>query len=477
MGGRDMQKRARKLKKIGVVAMLSTCIAFTNLNTSLLVNAESNEVINTNYEEIISTTEKEEQSVSENEGTTEIETESEPESEETTETETETETNSGEATKPETEDKIDENFQLETETESESKETTKPEDEEILDEEFLNEDENAIEAMAEEVYTVNGIDYNIADGIEYSNAYGTGYYFIDSKTLLVTSAGTATTSNNRDYPWYEINENIEKVIITSDAGSIGKYEFSGYRSLKNVIIEEGVTTIGIQAFRDCSSLQEVIIPDSVNTIGYSAFISCNNLTTFRIGNGIENIGSNAFSLSSSTDTTVYTDNKVVKNYNWAGDNRNITFIRLTPITDLDMVIPVNNMSFNIDVEKNFSSDAINIINNSNCDVDIFVKNISGEDNAVSIVPENTYTDEEWEAKTEFNNIAFMLNNIDLIKAYNNTTNDESKFINLGVINSVDDEIVGNNLKLQLTAKYPRSYDIDADLNMNYNLTFMFASKE
>lgn len=112
---------------------------------------------------------------------------------------------------------------------------------------------------------------------------------------------------------------------------------------------------------------------------------------------------------------------------------------LNPITDLDIVIPVNNMSFNIDGEKNFSSDKVKIVNNSPCDVDIFVKNINGENNTVSIVPENTYTDEEWKALTDFNNIAFMLNNTDLAVVYNNSENDESKFINLGKLKSVESE--------------------------------------
>ena len=215
--------------------------------------------------------------------------------------------------------------------------------------------------------------------------------------------------------------------------------FKDLNKLQTASILDTITTIGSRAFENCQSLQEINIPDSVNSIGWRTFIDCNKLITFKIGNGIKTIDSDAFRLSNRTDTTVYTDNKVVKKYNWSGDNRNVIFMRLNPITDLDIVIPVNNMSFNIDGEKNFSSDKVKIVNNSPCDVDIFVKNINGENNTVSIVPENTYTDEEWKALTDFNSIAFMLNNTDLAIAYNNSENDESKFINLGKLKSVESE--------------------------------------
>lgn len=884
-----MRKGMKAFVKIGTAVMMSTCIAFSNVNASILVNAEENQGEYAFYEddtEVIEETKIEEFTES-------IEESTESEQTETEQTETETETEETEQTETETE-------------EAETEETTEPE---VATLEL--EDEYPIAIQSNSVYTIGGTEYNIAEAIEYSNDYGTGYYFEDSKTLLVTSAGTATTSDNKEYPWYEINENIEKAIITSDAGSIGNFEFSGYGSLKNVIIEEGVTTIGASAFmncsllqeliipegvtkieertfagcsslnhlvmplsvtsidgyytfsgcnslisaspisenkgtgyeygwtetipanafkdldklqtvsildtittigirvfmscsslqeviipegvtkieertfvdcsslnhlvmpasvteisdwytfsgcsslttaspisegrgtgyeygwtetipafaftdlnkiqeislidtirsigksafRGCSSLQELIIPDgvtkieertfadcsslrhlviplsindisdwytfdnctslisvsplsenrgtgyeygwteaipayafkslnkvqsasikdtinnigkyafgdmeslveidipeSVNSIEYRAFTGCNNLTTFRIGNGIENIGSNAFSLNSSTDTTVITDNKVVKAYNWSGDNRNVTFERLTPITDLDISIPVNSMSFNIDSDKNFSSEAVKIVNNSPCDIGIYVKNINGGDNAVDIVPESNYTDTEWDALTEFNSIAFTLNSIDLAEAYNNSANDESKFISLGKIGSAEDEldasdytfttysvatakangrasissgkagyvgngadnyiywtidveksgtyclgvngavsgtrttyidangvnvgsvthkgsswstgfdvyttvdlqageniiklynnsdyapdiynlqlsnefVLGNTFDLQLEAKYPKSYDIDSDLEMNYNLTFLFVSQE
>ena len=250
------------------------------------------------------------------------------------------------------------------------------------------------------------------------------YTFSGCDSLVSASPLSENKGTGYEYGWTD-------TIPTQAFADLGK--------LQTVSILDTITTIEYEAFRLCYSLQEVIIPDSVNTIGYRAFANCNKLTTFKIGNGIKTIDSDAFRLSNRTDTTVYTDNKVVKKYNWSGDNRNVTFMRLNPITDLDIVIPVNNMSFNIDSEKNFSSDKVKIVNNSPCDVDIFVKNINGENNTVSIVPENTYTDEEWKALTDFNSIAFMLNNTDLAIAYNNSENDESKFINLGKLKSVESE--------------------------------------
>ena len=278
---------------------------------------------------------------------------------------------------------------------------------------------------------------------------------------------------------------LSEIELIDGIKTIGDSAFYDCISLTEITLPNTVTTIGSQAFDGCKYLTEVVLPDTVTTIGSWAFQYCNNLTTFKIGNGIKTIGDHAFNMSGydmdfkpieSVDTTVITDNKVVKNYNWSGDNRNVTFQRLTPITDLDVCIPVNNMSFNIDGEKNFSSEPIKIVNNSPCDVDVYITNITGGNNAINIISSQSYTDDEWNEMTEFNNIALMVNNIDLATAYNNSAHSEDKYINLGYIESSESEI-DNTLELKLDAKYPRSFEIDTDFAMDYNLTLLFVSQE
>ena len=598
-----MRKGMKAFVKIGTVIMMSTCIAFSNVNASILVNAESSEANYISYEEIMSAIQNMIHSQTNKEAFESIMISlSDKERDYITDIYNDHVNNNEQYSEvcslleaenfSDLKDYIKNNITLsefdellsiyinhsdqinqfvneystnksdeqpEPETE-ETEETTEPE---VATLEL--EDEYPIATQSNSVYTVDGTEYNIADATEYSNEYGTGYYFEDTNTLLVTVAGSSTASGTNKFAWYEQKDNIEKVVITGNVTSVPNYICTDYTKLKSVAMEEGVTSTGYASFKNCSSLTEVILPSglikigdysfkgcssltevilpetvtgigsnafmncsalnhivvpascksfnnnaafygctsltsaspilagkgtgyeygwtdqipgyafyylsqlleiefldsitSINqyalygcssltevilptdlqTISYKSFQSCNSLTTITAYENISSIGIGVFYTSSSTDTTVITDNKIVRSYNWSGDNRNVTFMRLNPITDLDIVIPVNNMSFNIDGEKNFSSDKVKIVNNSPCDVDIFVKNINGENNTVSIVPENTYTDEEWKNLTDFDSIAFMINNTDLAVVYNNSENDENKFINLGKLKSVESE--------------------------------------
>ena len=220
--------------------------------------------------------------------------------------------------------------------------------------------------------------------------------------------------------------------------------FRELTKLTDVEFIDSLTDICGYAFSGCTGLQSVVLPTELLNIESYAFTGCSSLTQITAQDKITSIVQTAFYVNSSTDTTVITDNKVVKNYNWSGDNRNVTFQRLTPITDLDVCIPVNNMSFNIDGEKNFSSEPIKIVNNSPCDIDVYITNITGGSNAINIVSSQSYTDDEWNEMTEFNNIAFMINNIDLATAYNNSTNSTDKHISLGNIKSSEYEIVSSD---------------------------------
>ena len=110
--------------------------------------------------------------------------------------------------------------------------------------------------------------------------------------------------------------------IPSSVTTIGSYAFS-YNSFTGVLeIPEGVTSIGDDAFY-YTDMTTVILPNSVTDVGNSCFHHCNKLTKLYIGNGITTLGDACFYVSNNIPTKLYTTSEVVKNYDWAGDNRTI----------------------------------------------------------------------------------------------------------------------------------------------------------
>jgi uncharacterized repeat protein (TIGR02543 family) len=96
-----------------------------------------------------------------------------------------------------------------------------------------------------------------------------------------------------------------KIVIITNATTIGYGTFNDCRSLTSVTIPNSVTSIGERAFMYCSSLTSVTIPNSVTSIGSSAFFYCSGLTSVTIGNSVTSIGSSAFyECSSLTSVTI-----------------------------------------------------------------------------------------------------------------------------------------------------------------------------
>ena len=106
--------------------------------------------------------------------------------------------------------------------------------------------------------------------------------------------------------------------------SIGHGAFS-YNHFNNIVLNDKLTSIGNYAFQASSKLtaDKLIIPNSVTTINNGAFDACYKLKKLYIGNGVTTLGEKVFCLSYATPTKLYTTNEVVKNYDWAGDNRTI----------------------------------------------------------------------------------------------------------------------------------------------------------
>jgi len=82
--------------------------------------------------------------------------------------------------------------------------------------------------------------------------------------------------------------------IPAGVESIGEFAFDDCESLTNVTIPESITSIGQSAFNGCSSLTSVSIPESVTNIGGWAFYFCTSLTCVNIPASVTSISNFAF---------------------------------------------------------------------------------------------------------------------------------------------------------------------------------------
>lgn len=117
---------------------------------------------------------------------------------------------------------------------------------------------------------------------------GGEYYFMDY------SSKQYHTFNNvvGDFMFYKCN-NLQNIILPSNAQSIGESAFFFCPALTSVTIGDNVTSIGESAF-SCSSLTSIIIPDNVTSIDKSAFRGCSALTSITIGKGVTSIKERTF---------------------------------------------------------------------------------------------------------------------------------------------------------------------------------------
>lgn len=117
------------------------------------------------------------------------------------------------------------------------------------------------------------------------------------------------------------------LVLPNNLKTIGNYAFQycdGFTG--NLVIPENVTTIGQGAFYDCKGFTStLIIPNSVTSIGKETFYNCSNIAYINIGTGITSMGTGIFKVSNETNTILRTSNEVVKAYDWAGDNRVLSY--------------------------------------------------------------------------------------------------------------------------------------------------------
>ena len=95
---------------------------------------------------------------------------------------------------------------------------------------------------------------------------------LKSGTLAISGTGDMCVMEDyRDYPWYEHEESIQKIVIENGVTSIAKKAFEYYSALTSASIANTVTFIGSYAFHGCSNLSTIDIPDSLEEIEYAAF--------------------------------------------------------------------------------------------------------------------------------------------------------------------------------------------------------------
>lgn len=138
----------------------------------------------------------------------------------------------------------------------------------------------------------------------------------DEATGTLTISGTGDVDDKDHEPWYNLYDEIKRIVIENGITNIPHSAFSGFWGLTEVVIPESVVSIAGHAFRSCknlksidlhdgiqelgsscfegSGLTEVTIPKGVTLIPFAAFRGCRNLTEINFHNAITQIDPHAF---------------------------------------------------------------------------------------------------------------------------------------------------------------------------------------
>lgn len=119
-------------------------------------------------------------------------------------------------------------------------------------------------------------------------------------------------------------EAAETVEIGEGVETIGDTAFQSC-GVRILTLPGSVKTIGERAFGNSKKLYSITIPDSVTQIGPYAFTWCNSLFEITIGTGVTTIGEKAFVAEKNKLFRLYSENEVVRGYDWAGDRRVIAY--------------------------------------------------------------------------------------------------------------------------------------------------------
>jgi len=126
-------------------------------------------------------------------------------------------------------------------------------------------------------------------------------YNADTKTLTISGEGEMYDFTDEDTPWYDLSDDVEKLVINKGITSISDGAFYGFEKLEDIDFYDGLLTIGDEAFAGCTALDYVYIPETVTSIGSGAFSSCTGLEELYISSytGLKTIPANFCSQCSS----------------------------------------------------------------------------------------------------------------------------------------------------------------------------------
>ena len=142
------------------------------------------------------------------------------------------------------------------------------------------------------------------------------------------NAEAVTIGNSVEYigskAFYEC-KNLKSLAIPDGVVNIESQAFFGCNSLSALTFGTGLTTISSGAFEGAFVLESLDIPDNVQQIGPEAFKYSRALKNISIGKGVRSFVYKVFMVDDMTETNVTTENRLVLNYDWAGDKRAVSF--------------------------------------------------------------------------------------------------------------------------------------------------------
>lgn len=308
------------------------------------------------------------------------------------------------------------------------------------------------------------------------------YAFTDTTSLkeIVIPKSLSSVSKYNEFT------GLEKITFENGMTAIPAYMCQFAKNLATVNIPNSVTEIGGFAFYGCTSLESIILPNSLQTIKQDAFNGCTSLTEITIPDSVTTISTRAFTVSSETITTVKTSNSYVMGINWSVYyNRVVTFIDpaafqegltmtgiVSPITTIDISIPLDSLSFTIDENRNLTAETTQIINNSQYPLDMYILSIESINDAPSIIAKDTYTEKEWNNLSAIDTLKYIsisVNDNELYEVFNNTERNHDLAILIGRLKS---GFAGaETLDLVPSAQYGKSFFNTEDLVVQYKVVF------
>ena len=149
--------------------------------------------------------------------------------------------------------------------------------------------------------------------------------------------------------------------------------------------------------------------------------------------------------------------------------------KVSPVTTIDISIPLNSLSFRIDEERNITAQTTQIINNSQYPLDMYILNVEPIDDAPAIIPKNTYTEREWNNLSVLDTLRFIaisINDFELHSVFNNTELNHDSAVLVGRLKS---GFAGpQTLDLTPDATYGKSFFNTTEKVLQYKVIFEVA---